>query len=234
MSAPEVAGYENGVTTSLSALEANCQEEACARAGPAIPVSVTVDANGWYDNFNVQCAGDGSFRSLASNATGCWDCRGNCATAPVCPAGAECVTIPGMPGSDCRAYMCPADWTMRAATAGFQVPVCEHAVPSGPPAAPVTTASTVTGKPRITWSAVSGAASYRIYRQIEWMSAPDSWNEVTTTSYYDGSTRVSGAPQPWPPYGKWVSYQVVSVSASGVEGGRSSVNYYPYTAIIPY
>lgn len=232
--ATEKTGYEMGVPVNVDSLATNCAQEACGTARPMQVVSVTVDppeTGSWVDVLNVRCS-DNSLRSLPSDAYDCWDCKGNCAIAPVCPPGAECVTIHGKYGSDCRAFVCEDGWTIQPQTAGFTPPECRQPAPQSAPNAPVVTASVVNGHPRLAWTAVAGATSYRIYRAADAFPL-DSWNEVagTATSYADGSTRVTG--MLGGPYGQWVSYRVVAVNVVG-ESGYTGDQYFSYNTVIPY
>ena len=217
----------------INVIAANCPEVCQSEGrGTGTPLSLKIDADPqWNDEVRVRCA-SGKEVSIMSTHT-CWDCRETCAGAS-CPTGATCVTIKGTAGSDCRAYKCEEGWTPYT-YAGGTAPLCTHIIdPNVSPAAPTTSASTINGKVHISWPAVPGAVSYHIYRQIEWMTAPDGWNSVGASPYDDVSTRVSGPPQSYPPSPKWVSYYVVSVAASGAESGNQTIHYFPYTAVIPY
>lgn len=230
-------GYEcasptwlGGVHADPSVIAGNCPEF----CGPgAVGLYVNVDANpDWTDSAAVNCPDFGVVMIGSSHS--CWDCRGSCA-GNNCPDGASCATIPRQPGSDCQAFQCPAGWEYYYA-GGFQPPTCRRPAPPPPPAPPAppsTIASTVSGRPYLSWDAVPGATSYRIYRQLEWQAGPESWYTTSATSYHDGSTNVISPPQSNPPKGKWARYYVVSVNAGG-ESSYSSHHYYSYSGITPY
>jgi hypothetical protein len=86
------------------------------------------------------------------------------------------------------------------------------------PDRPIVSASIVGGKPRLTWSPPVGAATYRIYRQLNSQGSPMLWSTTSSTTYTDNATNVTGAPMGGPPgSGTWVRYHVTSVSAAGIE-----------------
>lgn len=215
------------------AIGANCPEACDHMPGTVEGLYVTVDADPyWDDMITVRCP-DNSIRTRFASE-GCFDCRESCA-GTACPPGVACVTIRNQYLSDCRKFTCQAGWEMYF-VGDFQVPRCKRQVTTAPPpAAPVTSAETVNGNPRIAWSAASGAAYYRVYRQLEYMSAPEVWyTALYATSYTDGSTMVSGNPTSSPSSKQWARYHVVSVNSSGVESGYVNAHYYPYTGLAPY
>lgn len=229
----EYAADQGPIDVALDTLETNCNQESCGNAG-IVPGStwVEVDATGanLADVLRGTCAATGLPFALASDATGCWDCTASCANA--CPRGERCVTIPRTPGSDCRRFKCPAGYTMVTETNAFIPPTCRREVPTAPPASPVVySTATVNGNPYLAWSPVSGATSYVIHRQLEWMAEADTWGEVAGPDYTDYSTTVSGPPGGWGT--KWVAYYIVAKNAAGVSG-PSQTFYWPYTGIVPY
>ena len=221
-----------GVPAFLDTIGTSCAQEACGKNG-GTPVSIVEDVQGTFlDLITYSCAAGGSGTRLSNEP--CWDCTADCG--PVnCPPGKQCtsVTIYGQPGSDCQAYACNASdgWAVYT-TASFQPPQCIRAR-GFPPSPPSTNASIIGGHVHLSWGSVTGATSYRVYRQLEWQSAPEVWYTTSATFYNDGTTEVTGILQGQPSSGKWVSYHVVSVNAVG-ESGYLLKHYFSYSGTAPY
>jgi hypothetical protein len=219
------------VTASLSTLGFSCDLETCGFSG-GTPVSVTVDAQGtFYDLLTSQCnAGGYGYRWSYET---CWDCTADCGPVPNCPSGKNCmsVTLPGQEGSDCRAFACAEGWEFYV-NGSFVAPQCRRQAPSGPPGTPSTSASIVNGNVVLSWSPVSGADSYRVFRQLDWQSSEDVWYyELPSAGYNDGSTQVTAIIGGQSGY--WVSYRVEAVNSQGISSGGTK-HYFTYVPPAPY
>ena len=220
------------VAASLQTVGESCQREACGKLG-GTPTTIAEDVDGtFFDliSFNCNAGGTSSRRSDQP----CWDCTGDCG--PVnCPPGKMCtsVTIPGQPGSDCQAYACNSTdgWAVYT-SAWFEPPQCIRAM-GFPPDPPSTNASIVGGHVHLSWASVTGATSYRVYRQLDWQGEPSVWYTTSATVYEDGTTQVTAILPGQPASGQWVSYHVVSVNAVG-ESSYLSKHYFSYSGIPPY
>jgi hypothetical protein len=104
----------------------------------------------------------------------------------------------------------------------------EGPTPPTAPAAPATTATTLHDSPKITWTAVTNATEYRVYRQTNVMSDWELAFTVGDVIYLDPSTAVTGVPQSGPPSGPWVRYRVTSVGATGLESLPGPTHYYQW------
>lgn len=227
-----VAATNSPASVDLDSVAAYCQSESCSVSSGASALSVTTDepGEGLADLATFQCPNNviakllsnGSLLSGPGQSGQCWDCFFNsgCAGAN-CPAGAICKTTPGVAGSDCRAFTCSGNYEVYAS--GDNLPTCRRLAP---PAAPSTSAANVHGLPKLTWSAVSGAEEYRVYRRTN----VDSWELVMTSDspFIDGSTEVAGAPQSYAPSGAWVAYRVTSYSSAGGEGSPGPTHYFTW------
>lgn len=222
------------IAADLDTIGTNCTPEApCGRGYSAIYTGLQTNVVGNLDAVFFHCSS--GLDTMVTSDRGCWDCKFGCAGAS-CPAGAQCITLPGQSGSDCTQVYCNQGYTaVLWWENGTAVPKCWRAL-TAPPPPPVTTASTVNGGPDLTWDAVSGAAAYRVFRQLSpyWnppgQTEPEVWYTwLNATSYHDWSTNASGPPQsePDPAWGgKWARYHVVSLSADGTESGYVNVHYY--------
>lgn len=234
------AGYEcvnpnssAPIAADLDTIGTNCTPESGCPRGTATYTGLGTDVTGYLDAVFFSCSNGQN--TMVTSDRGCWDCKWGCAGAS-CPPGAQCITLPGRWGSDCTQVYCNQGYEAIVWwDNGTAVPKCWRAVTVAPPP-PVTTATTVNLGPNLTWDPVSGAAGYRVYRQLSpyWnppgQTAPEVWYTwLYATSYYDQSTDVSGDPQsqPDPAWGnKWVRYHVVSLSANGTESAYVNVHYY--------
>lgn len=234
------SGYEcvepqliGGVTPDLAQLEFNCGMEGCGLNTPTA-TGVDFDASGWYDRVNFDCSGASPGSVLSSY--GCWDCAMNCGGSSVeanCPSGKDCVsvTIPGSEGSDCKEYRCDASQNYEAFTyATFVAPLCKRPA-SSPPGTPSVTASINSGNPYLSWSAVSGATSYNIYRKLEWQGSYELWGSTSNDYYQDSYAPVNSVLSS--PSGNYLTYYVVAVNGAG-SSNPSASKYYSYTPPIPY
>lgn len=95
------------------------------------------------------------------------------------------------------------------------------------PVIPSTSASVSGGYPRLTWSATTGATSYKIYRQYNETGAWEYWDSTSSTSWTGFSQVDSYRGTSLPPYGTpWLAYRVTAVSSQGLESGYGSQHYF--------
>ena len=95
---------------------------------------------------------------------------------------------------------------------------------------PVVTPTIVSGKPRLTWSAVPFATEYRVYRRVTPSACPQwaLWATRTTPSYTDNTTPVAS----FYGYDDQPSQTAVSYYVTAVAEGVETV-YYQYMTYLP-
>lgn len=170
------AAMVDSLPTEPTAIATNCGPETCGGTEVGEVVNVLVDADGNKDVIVIECD-DNSVHYVKSDST-CWNCVEGCADS-ACPDGAMCTPIPGLPGSDCRAYTCPVGWTLTQTTA-LTAPTCRR-YKECPPPLTVTIDGPSKIKPgaQCTWTATvsggSGTYTYNWFREVEWVSGASSY-----------------------------------------------------------
>ena len=96
---------------------------------------------------------------------------------------------------------------------GYSNIVSGKAKAAAPAAPSVTAGNSSTGKPRLTWKAVSGAVSYRIYRSESRGTGYSLLGTTTATSYVNTGAAV----------GKTYYYRVKAVNRDGMASGYSNI-----------
>jgi len=125
-----------------------------------------------------------------------------------------------------RAYLYP-DTTMVG-------PWSSYAVFGVAPSRPISSASIVSGHPRLSWGAATGASTYRIYRQLQNEGSATLWGTTSGFSFTDNATTVTGSPMGSPPSGNWAKYYVTSVSAAGIESSYYTAWWFTTSGKGPY
>ena len=98
-------------------------------------------------------------------------------------------------------------------TSGYSNIVSGKAKPAAPAAPSVTIGNSSTGKPQLTWNAVSGAVKYEVYRSTRQNSGYSLLGTTTSTSYVN-----TGAST-----GTTYYYRVKAVSRNGMASGYSNI-----------
>ena len=96
---------------------------------------------------------------------------------------------------------------------GYSNIVSGKAKAAAPAAPSVTAGNSSTGKPRLTWKAVSGAASYRIYRSESRGTGYSLLGTTSSTSYTNTGAKA----------GKTYYYRVKAVNRDGMASGYSNI-----------
>ena len=98
-------------------------------------------------------------------------------------------------------------------TSGYSNIVSGKAKPAAPAAPSVTAGNSSTGKPQLTWKAVSGAVKYEVYRSTRQNSGYSLLGTTTSTSYVNTGAAV----------GKTYYYRVKAVNRDGMASGYSNI-----------
>ena len=98
-------------------------------------------------------------------------------------------------------------------TSGYSNIVSGKAKTAAPAAPSVTIGNSSTGKPQLTWKAVSGAVKYEVYRSTRQNSGYSLLGTTTSTSYVNTGAAV----------GKTYYYRVKAVNRNGMASGYSNI-----------